>query len=179
MHGEIYFITLTVVGWIDVFTRLSQKQVIIESLEYCQKHKGLELYGYCLMSNHIHLLCKAPDKTKLADIVRNFKTHTSKQIIKNILDYPESRRDWMLEYFERACSHLKRKQRLKVWKDGYHAEVTQSNWFIRQKLDYIHNNPVKQKIVLCPEEYYFSSARNYAGLPGELEIVRLDFNGTD
>ena len=80
----------------------------------------------------------------------------------------------MLNYFQKACEHLKREQKFKVWQDGYHAELVESNWFIKQKVEYIHNNPVKDKIVSLPEDYYFSSARNYASLDNDLEVILLD-----
>ena len=168
-----YFITITTVGWIDVFTRLRQKYVILDALKYCQAHKGLEIYAYCIMSSHIHLLCKASEDDLLANIVRDFKTYTSKKIIETIIEYPESRREWMLDYFKKACEHLKRQQNYKVWQDGYHAEKVYSNQFIKQKVNYIHNNPVLEKLVANPEDYVFSSARNYAGLDAEMDIVPL------
>ena len=171
---EAYFITITTVGWIDVFTRLNQKYNIINALNYCQKNKGLEIYAYVIMSNHLHLLCKATNGFVLSDVIRDFKKFTSKKILKTINEEPESRREWMLEYFQKACQHLKREQQFKVWQDGYHAELVETNWFIKQKVSYIHNNPVKDKIVTEPEEYYFSSARNYAGLENELEVIMLD-----
>jgi REP element-mobilizing transposase RayT len=171
---EAYYITITTVGWIDVFTRLNQKETIINALNYCQQNKGLEIYAYCLMSNHIHILCKATNGNILSDVIRDFKKFTSKKIIKTISDEPESRREWLLAYFEKACSHLKREQQYKVWQDGYHAEHIYSNSFIKQKVDYIHNNPVKDKIVALPEDYYFSSARNYADLENPIKIIKLD-----
>lgn len=171
---EAYFITITTVGWIDVFTRLNQKKNIIAALQYCQQMKGLEIYSYVLMSNHIHLLCKATEGFILSDVIRDFKKFTSKKIIKTIIDEPESRREWMLDCFLKACEHLKREQKYKVWQDGYHAELIYSNTFIKQKIEYIHNNPVKDKIVALPEDFYFSSARNYAGLDNELEVILLD-----
>lgn len=171
---EAYFITITTVGWIDVFTRLNQKEIIIKALNYCQQNKGLEIYAYCLMSSHIHLLCKATNGYILSDVIRDFKKFTSKNIIRVIINEPESRREWMLDYFQKACEHLKREQQFKVWQDGYHAEIVETNWFIKQKVNYIHNNPVKDKIVQFPEDYYFSSARNYAGLQNDLEVILLD-----
>jgi len=171
---EAYFITITTVGWIDVFTRLSQKNILINALQYCQKNKDLEIYGYCIMSSHIHLLCKGTEGFILSDIIRDFKKFTSKKIVQTIIDEPESRREWMLDYFQKACEHLKKNQTYKVWQNGYHAEHIYSNTFIRQKIDYIHNNPVKEKIVASAEDYYFSSARNYAGLENDLEVVLLD-----
>jgi REP element-mobilizing transposase RayT len=171
---EAYFITITTVGWVDVFTRLNQKYNILNSLKYCQDKKGLEIYAYCIMHSHIHLLCKGTDGFILSDIMRDFKKHTAKKIIQTIIDEPESRREWLLAHFEKACEHLKRVQNHKVWQDGYHAEIVETNWFIKQKVDYIHNNPVKDKVVTMPEDYYFSSARNYAGLENELDVVLLD-----
>ncbi len=172
--GEAYFVTITTVGWIDLFTRLRQKYVIINALQHCQKERGLEIYAYCIMSNHVHILCKASEKESLSQVMRDFKKFTSKRIIKTILEFPESRREWMLSYFKEACAHLKRKQQYKVWQKGYHAEHVYSNTFIKQKVNYIHQNPVKEKIVASAEDYVFSSARNYAELDYELEVIRID-----
>jgi REP element-mobilizing transposase RayT len=170
-----YFITITTVGWVDVFTRLNQKQNIISALQYCQENKGLEIYAYCIMSSHILVLCKATNGFILSDVMRDFKKFTSKKIIEIINYEPESRREWMLDYFKKASEHLKKEQNYKVWQNGYHAEYIYSNKFIKQKVDYIHFNPVKDKIVTLPEDYYFSSARNYAELDNELEIILLNF----
>lgn len=126
------------------------------------------------MHSHIHLLCKATNGVILSDIIRDFKKHTSKKIIQTIIEKPESRREWMLDYFKKSCEHLKRNQEYKVWQDGYHAEIVSSNYFIKQKIEYIHNNPVKDKIVTQPEDYYFTSARNYAELSNDLEVVLLN-----
>ena len=171
---DAYFITITTVGWIDIFTRLNQRYVLTQALEHCQQEKGLEIYAYCIMSSHLHLLCKATNGAILSDIIRDFKKHTSKKIIKTIMEEPESRREWLLDFFQKACVHLKRNQQYKVWQDGYHAEHVYSNAFINQKVNYIHNNPVKDKIVSLPEDYYFSSARNYASLDNDLEVILLD-----
>lgn len=90
---EAYFITITTVGWIDVFTRLNQKYVITNAFKHCQENKGLEIYAYCLMSSHLHLLCKGTNGFILSDIMRDFKKFTSKEIIRIIQDEPESRRE--------------------------------------------------------------------------------------
>lgn len=165
-----YFITVTVVGWVDVFARLSQKMVIVDSLKYCQAQKGLSIFAYCLMSNHLHLLCRADGKYSLPEIMRDFKKFTSKKNIDTIENSPESRRDWILDYFKKSCAHLIREQKYKVWQDGYHAEEVYSNKWIKEKINYIHQNPVKEKIVSEAENYYFSSARNYADLESPLEV---------
>ena len=105
---DAYFITITTEGWIDVFTRLNQKYNIINALKHCQEKKELEIYAYCLMSSHLHLLCKATDGFILSDVMRDFKKFTSKQIVKTIKEEPESTREWMLEYFQKSCEHLKK-----------------------------------------------------------------------
>jgi len=173
-NEKVYFVTITTVGWVDIFTRKEQKLLIVNSLKYCQKNKGLVIFAYCLMPSHIHMICKADTDFNLSDILRDFKTFTSKNIIKQIIEEPESRREWMLAYFANACSHLKGNQKYKVWQDGNQAKEIFSSNFLYEKLKYIHNNPVQDLIVGNPEDYLFSSARNYAGLDGNLDIVLLD-----
>ena len=168
---KAYFLTLTVVGWIDVFTKKNLKLTIIDSLRYCQKEKGLAIFGYCLMSSHIHLIARAEGNLTLSEILRDFKKFTSKAIIKQILSEPESRRDWMIQYFKKAGENLKAIKDFKFWQDGNHAVEISSNTFFDEKLDYIHNNPVEELVVERPEDYFFSSARNYAGLNNYLDIV--------
>jgi REP element-mobilizing transposase RayT len=168
---KAYFLTLTVVGWIDIFTRRNYKMTIIESLRYCQKEKGLVIFGYCLMSNHLHLIVRVEGNYTLSEVLRDFKKYTSKAIIKQILSEPESRRDWMVEFFKKSGENLKGIKNFKFWQDGNHAVEVSSNRFFNEKLDYIHNNPVKELIVERPEDYMFSSARNYAGLNNYLDIV--------
>ena len=157
-----------------MFTREEQKNVLIESLKFCQEKKGLEIYGFCIMSNHLHMICKAINEITLPDIMRDLKKYTSKKITKTILDEPESRRIWMLNYFENVSKHLKKDQKYKVWQNEYYAEVIYSNKFLLQKLNYIHNNPVRAGIVDQPEHYLYSSARNYAGLEEKLEVILID-----
>lgn len=170
---KAYFITITTVGWIDVFTRPNHKKLIIDSLQYCISHKGLVVFAYCLMPSHLHMICRADGEITLSDILRDFKTFTSKNIINQILEEPESRREWMLDYFSKACSHLKRKQKYKVWQDGNQAKEIFSTSFLYEKLEYIHNNPVQDLIVENPEDYLFSSARNYAELDSYLDVFVL------
>lgn len=170
---EAYFITITTVGWIAVFTRLNQKDLIVKALQYCQANKGLEIYAYCIMTSHIHLLCKATNNFILSYVMRDFKRFTSKKIIQIIQEEPESGENGCQLILEKHVN-IKKKSNNLVWQNGYHAEHIYSNKFIRQKVDYIHNNPVKDKIVTLPEDYYFSSARNYASLDNDLNVILLD-----
>ncbi len=170
-----YFITITTVKWVDLFTRQNHRNLIIDSLKHCQKQKGLEIYAWVLMPSHFHMICRATkEEFSLPDIMRDFKKFTSKAIIKLIKEEPESRREWLLDIFSKACEHLKKEQDYKVWQDGYHAKELFSNDFIYQKLNYIHQNPVEAGIVMKPEEYLYSSARNYADLENLLDVVVID-----
>ena len=89
---KAYYITLTVVGWVDVFTRKNHRDTIIDSLKYCQKEKGLIIYAYCIMSNHIHMVVHTNEPHLLKDTIRDFKKFTSKKILQQIQKEPESRR---------------------------------------------------------------------------------------
>ena len=101
-QNAVYFLTFTVTDWIDIFTRNEYKFEIVESLNYCVENKGLTIFSWCLMSNHIHLVCKANEGFRLSDIIRDFKKFTSKTIVKSINEIPESRKEWMLYRFEFA-----------------------------------------------------------------------------
>ncbi|CAG0954574.1 hypothetical protein FLAV_00373 [Flavobacteriales bacterium] len=167
-HG-IYYLTFTVVDWIDVFTRKCYKDLLLDSLEYCQKEKGLVIHAYVIMSNHMH--CILSSKTgKLSDTIRDFKSHTSKQIVNSIQEDAESRREWMLLLFERKGLKNIRNKSYQFWQQSNHPIELHTNHFIDQKLEYIHNNPVKTGWVEKPEEYLYSSAKNYAGEKGLIEV---------
>ena len=168
-QNAVYFLTMTVVDWIDVFTRKEYKFLITDSLIYCQKEKGLQIHGWCLMSNHLHLLASAKDGYNLSDILRDFKKFTSKKIVAAINSEGESRKDWMLYRFEFAGKFKVNVKDYKFWQDGNHAMECSSYKFTKQKLNYIHQNPVRASIVDEAENYLFSSARNYAGLKGLVE----------
>ncbi|MFM2010640.1 MAG: hypothetical protein RLZZ479_1031 [Bacteroidota bacterium] len=114
------------------------------------------------------------NKGNLSDLIRDFKKFTAKTILEKIQAEPESRREWMLEYFGKSCEHLKNKQNYKVWQNGYHAEHIYSNKFMWSKLDYIHLNHVRAGIVNKASEYIYSSASNYVFDEGLLQITKAD-----
>lgn len=170
-HDKSYFITMTVVGWIDVFTRKNHKLLIVNSLKHCQKYKGLEIFAWCLMPSHLHMIVRASGKQTLSEILRDMKRHTSKKIVEQIIEEHESRRNWMLAYFKHSGRYIKRIQKYKVWQDGNHAEIIYSPAFFYNKLNYIHKNPVTDMTVSREEDYWFSSARNYAERDYLLEVI--------
>lgn len=172
-QNALYYLTLTVVDWVDVFTRKEYRYEIIDSLNYCIKEKGLLVYAWCLMSNHLHIIAKAKEEYKISDILRDFKKYTAKQIIKQIKEIPESREKWLLDRFEFAGRKIKRVSKYKFWKDDNHAIQLEDSEIIHQKVDYIHNNPVEAEIVIEPHEYIYSSAKFYADEPTLVKCERI------
>ena len=169
-----HFITATVVDWIDVFTRQTYRDIVIESLDYCIKNKGMILYGYVIMSNHIHLILQSQEG-ELSALVRDFKKFTAKSILEKIQISPENRREWMLERFQLATKTHSRNKEYQFWQYGNHAEEIYSNEFMWSKLDYIHMNPVRAGIVIKMDDYLYSSASNYMSGTGiiQVEIVEI------
>jgi len=169
-EGYNYFLTMTVVDWVDIFTRPVYKHIIVDSLKYCQKEKGLIIFSWCLMSNHLHLIAGAPEGYNLSDIIRDFKKFTNKEIIQTIQNTNESRRKWMYNRFEFAGKFNSKIKDYKFWQDGNEAKEIHSSKFLEQKLEYIHQNPVKAEIVSNPEDYLYSSARNYCNMQGLIKV---------
>ncbi|WP_319499923.1 transposase [uncultured Draconibacterium sp.] len=165
-----YFLTFTVVNWLDVFTRKEYKIVVVDSLNYCIKNKGLTVFIWCLMSNHLHLVCRAKERNSISAIVRDFKKFTSKAIVKMIQEIPESRRDWLLYHFESAGKFDNRIQHFKFWQETNHAVLLDTSEKIDQRINYTHENPVKALIVAQPHEYLFSSAIDYSGTKGLVDV---------
>ena len=172
LSKDLYFITSTVIDWMDVFTRPIYKHIVIESLQYCQEKKGLEIYAWVLMTNHLHMIIGIKEGYALSDTVRDFKKYTSKALIKKIQDNPqESRKEMILNRCKFRGENDKKITGFKFWQDDYHVEILHSYEFYKQKLDYIHLNPVRQEIVESPEDYLYSSARNHAGMDGVLGVT--------
>ncbi len=152
----VYFITSTVHQWADVFTRPDYVNILIDSLKFCQKEKGLKIYAWVIMTNHIHLIIQS-EKLPLSDIIRDFKKFTSTQIIRAIENNPkESRKRWLLWL-------LKKDDKVWFWEEGYHGEEIYSEEFFKTKLNYVHMNPVRAGIVRKEEEYSNSSCGDYYG----------------
>ncbi len=167
-----YFLTLTVVDWIDVFTRPVYKHLMIDSLQHCIDKKGLQINAWVLMSNHIHLVASASAvNTTMSDILRDMKKYTSKKIVAAITEVPESRREWMLYRFDFAGKYEPKIKNYKFWQDGNDAKEIQTFPFLQQKIEYIHNNPVRTELVVEPHHYRYSSAIDYSGGKGLLPVV--------
>jgi len=155
---ELYFVTLTVVNWIDVFTRRLYCDFIIENLKFCQHNRNLNIYAYVIMTNHIHMVSNVTNGS-LGEILGRFKSYTSKELYKLITNNPvESRKVWMLKAFERAGRYNPLNEHHQFWQNGNHPVLLYSPAVIDQKINYIHENPVRAGFVGSANEYWYSSA---------------------
>jgi len=160
-QAAIHFITFAVVEWVDVFTRKDYRDIVLESIRFCQLEKGMLLHSWCIMSNHLHLIISAKNED-LSDVLRDFKKFTSKQIISAIeANKQESRREWMLRIFKEAGEKNSRNSEYQFWRQDNQPMELCSAAFIFQKMNYIHNNAVEAGIVEKAEDYLYSSARDY------------------
>ena len=169
-NDKLYFISFAVVNWIDIFIREEYKQELIKSWQYCIENKGLQIYGWCIMTSHVHMIIGTTGKN-LDDIVGEMKSYTSTQFKKIIKDHPqESRKEWMLWMFEKAGSRNSNIEKRQLWQQHNKPIELWSAEVIDQKVNYIHNNPVEAGFVNEPEHWQYSSAIDYTGEKGIIEI---------
>ena len=172
-QNACYFLTFTIVDWVDVFIRPYYKQIIVDSLNFCIEKKGLTVFGWCLMTNHLHLVAEANEGFKLSHIIRDFKKFTARSCLDAIQNEPESRKDWMLYRFEFAGKFMSRIEKYHFWQDGNHAIFLDPHKLeiFETRLNYTHDNPVRAEIVERAEDYLHSSARDYAGIKGLVNVT--------
>jgi len=120
-----YFVTFTIVGWVDIFTRKECKDIVISSLEYCQKNKGLKVHAYVIMSSHIHMVISAKEESiGLSNIIRDLKRHTSKILLEWVLESGrESRKEWLRVVFNYHAKHNSNNTNYQVWKQDNKPKV--------------------------------------------------------
>jgi putative transposase len=160
-QSAIHFITFAVTEWVDVFIRKQYVDIILNSWRYCQKEKGLLLHAWCIMSNHLHFIASSK-LNDLSGTLRDFKKFTSSGLIKAIQDNKrESRRDWMLPIFQGAGINNSRNKEYQFWQQSNHPIELYSSSFIVQRINYIHQNPVRAGLVERAEHYNYSSAKDY------------------
>jgi len=173
-QDQLYFVSFAVINWIDLFIRNEYKQIMLDSWKHCQLNKGLEIYGWCIMTSHVHMIIGS-NQNKLEDIMRDMKRHTSEKLKEAIKSNPqESRREWLLWMMERAGQKNSNNANFQLWQQDNHPIELYDYKILHQKLDYVHNNPVEAGFVENPEDYLFSSARDYYGLPGLMDILLVD-----
>lgn len=167
----IYFVTYTVIGWIDVFTKAVYKDILIESWKYCIEQKGLIIHAFVIMTNHVHMIISRSKAITLEAIMRDMKKFTSSQIIKAIKTENDSRKEWMLSNFLLAGNKNSNNTSYQFWQQDNHPLECDTPAIFQQKKDYIHENPVKAGFVAKPEDWIYSSATDYfSSSKGLIEI---------
>ena len=169
----LYFLTFTVVDWVDILSRKVYRDILIDSLDHCRRHKGMCIWAYVIMTNHMHCILSARNGN-LSNLVRDYKRFTATEIIKAISTVNESRSDWMLKRFEFASRQNARNSEHQFWMHDNHPMELNTPQFINQKMNYIHNNPVAAGWVDDPSDWLYSSQRNYCNKPAILEIDLID-----
>jgi REP element-mobilizing transposase RayT len=173
----LYFVSFATVNWVDVFTRQKYFDVLAASISYCRIEKGMEVYAYCFMPSHLHLLFRDINENP-SGLLRDFKRYTSKKLIESIENNPqESRKEWLLQTFKEAGEKKTNISNYQFWQHHNNPIELWSMKVIKQKIDYIHNNPVEIGFVTKPEDWKYSSARNFMDDNTVLEIDSTGYIG--
>jgi REP element-mobilizing transposase RayT len=160
-----YFMTCTIVGWLPVFTRPFAVKEVLDSWCFLQRNKRLAIYVYVIMENHLHLIASSND---LAKEIGDFKSYVARRIIDQLEAVRASDMLRQLQYFK-APNKVDREHQL--WQEGSHPQMIQHNEMMWQKIEYMHNNPLRRGYVDDPLHWKYSSARNYAGMPGLIDVT--------
>lgn len=151
LNNNVYFLTLTVKNWFYIFDRHDRWNILAGSLDFCRKHKGLKIYEFVFMLNHIHLIVKSPD---VSGFLRDFKQFTAKRIRRNIQENEPTIEQIFLDT----------EGRFELWKKTNMPKLVETEEFFLQKAEYIRANPVRKNYVMHPEDWYWSSANPYCEL---------------
>ncbi|MBT8288772.1 MAG: transposase [Bacteroidia bacterium] len=171
----LYFVSFATVYWIDIFTRQVYFDVLANSIDYCRRQKGLELFAYCILPSHIHFIFRSSFENP-SGLIQDYKKFTAKKMIEAINNNPqESRKEWLLEKFEKAGKVKSNVTKYQFWQHHNKPIELWSAKVVKQKLDYIHNNPVKSGFVTDPTHWKYSSARNFQDDQTVIEIDETGF----
>ena len=174
-QNRFYFVTFTVINWIDIFSRQDYKDLFLESVRYCQNEKGLEVGAWCIMTNHVHMILGTKGYNPLQNIIRDLKSYTSRHIRKMVETGRFESRKWMLEMMYDAGRRKSNNKDFQFWLQHNHPIEINTNSMVDRILEYIHNNPVKAGFVNDPSAWLYSSARDYCNhAKGLLDLVFLD-----
>ncbi len=167
-ENGIFFVTSTIIDWIPVFIDEKYFSIMIDTVKYYQQNSDLTVYSYVFLDNHFHMIISGSDITKA---MQSIKKYTAKEILRNL---KMDSNDTVLRRFRESKPAHKTTSKHQVWQEGFHPQEIISYEMLKQKIDYIHNNPVRRQYVEKPEEWKYSSAVDYyTEKKGPLEIVRI------
>ena len=171
----IYFITSTVVGWVDVFTRELYREILLGSIKYSQINKGMLLHAWVLMTNHFHMVCSFGENSNPGMVIKELKSFVAMKVIDAIINNKqESRRKWMLRIFEEAGKEKKNNYKYQFWTHENHPILLDTEKKVENAIDYTHFNPVKAGFVVNPEDWKYSSAVDYL-VEGGKGLLKIDW----
>ena len=119
-----------------------------------------------ILENHLHAVAQADNLPK---VWANFKSYTARKIIDHL---QEQNTDFLLQRLAFGKKPHKSDRQFQFWQEGSHPQVMACPKVLRQKLQYIHENPVKRGYVELPEHWRYSSAQNYMGKQGLIEVFQ-------
>ena len=165
-RAHSHFITATTVAWLPIFTTAARCDILVDAFEYCRQHKGLKLYAWVILDTHFHAIVAARE---LSRVLADLKRHTARRLVEQL---EAEGCDWLLRQlrYERAPNKIESQHQ--VWQEGSHPQAIMSDKMMLQKLEYLHNNPVKRGLVASPEHWRYSSAHEW--LPGATVALRCD-----
>ena len=157
----VYFVTATVVGWVEVFTRNLYREILLDSFKFCQQNQGLQIHAWVLMPNHFHMICSFVNSNP-GLVLKNMKSFTALKIIDAIINNnQESRREWMLKIFKQHGDLNRSNYQYQFWQHENHPVLLDTQSKYLQRLNYLHDNPVRAGFVSAPEHWLYSSACDY------------------
>jgi len=162
-----HFVTCTVLHWIPLFTRHESVNILLQSLEHLQGTDNLKLFSYVILENHLHLVAQSDD---IGKSMAKFKAHTAKELIKLLQQQNVKTILEQLAFYKKAH---KGDRSYQVWQEGMKPKLIQDDAMMKNKIDYIHNNPVKRGYVDEAHHWRYSSARDYEGVTGLLSVERF------
>jgi len=162
-----HFITCTVLHWLPIFTNQESVQILIDSLSHLQKNDNLTIFSYVILENHLHLIAQSDDIRKS---MQKFKAFTAYELLKLL---QKQNATTLLKQFAFHKKAHKIKSTYQIWEEGFHPKLIISEKMMLEKINYIHQNPVKRGYIEEAEHWRYSSARDYQGIKGLLEVERL------
>jgi len=166
-----YFVSFATVFWLSVFTRRIYKDCIVKHLKFCIEEKGMILGAWIIMSNHIHLIFSAKGNNPQR-LLQSFKSATAKELItlvrSNVQESKKERYIWLMKLA--AERNTTTNNKIQFWQHHNKPIELWSNKAIQTNLDYLHNNPVNSGEVAEPHHYLYSSAIDYSGGKGMLNV---------
>jgi len=166
-HTHPHFVTCTVLNWLPIFTRKESVDILLDSLKYLQKEEDLKLYAYVILENHIHLVVQSNDVSKS---MRHFKSFTAKALLKLL---QKENAETLLKQFQFYKKAHKKDKTYQLWQEGYQPKLIQTDAMMLNKIGYIHENPVKRGYVDEARHWRYSSARDYEGISGLIEVEKF------